>query len=229
MIEWDDYWERYSISKAEKWMVLERDKIIHSCIDRLGSCRKEIVEIGCGYGSNIRLIKRNRSDAECYALDNSSTAIKLIREDIPNAFLSDCRDTPFADNKFNLIFSAGLMEHFRDEKPFLAEMKRILKDDGYLITFVPARFSLWQLYRLSHFGFWQHGYEKSYTYYKLKSLFVCNEFRVIEVLGIDPYSINGFIMKLFNIAFSPIISRSFPKSGYTELCVIAQAHLSSVL
>ena len=129
MIKWDDYWRKYSISKAERWLIFERDKIINTYLNKIylnkiNSSKKEVIEIGCGYGSNIRLIKDGRNDVECYALDNSSVAVELIKEDIPNAFLTDCRSTIFSDNKFDLIFSAGLMEHFRNEKPFLKEMKR---------------------------------------------------------------------------------------------------------
>lgn len=225
MITWDAYWKKYSISKAEKWLILERDKIINTYLDELGSSKKEVIEVGCGYGSNIKLIKESRDDVRCYALDNSDVAIELIKEEIPDAFLSDCRNTPFRSNRFDVIFSAGLMEHFRDERPFLTEMKRILKPNGYLITFVPARYSLWELYQLLHFGMWKHGYEKSYTYSGLKSLSVDNGFRVVEIVGIDPFSINGFIMKLFNIAFSPVVKKSLTKSGYTEFCVVAKKRL----
>lgn len=222
MIEWDNYWKTYSVSKAEGWLILEREKIINRYLNKLESSVKEVIEIGCGYGSNIKLIKTNRNDVECYALDNSRVAIELIKETIPNAFLSDCRKTTFPDDKFDLIFSSGLMEHLEDETPFLREMKRILKDDGYLITFVPAKFSLWKLYQLLHFASWKHGYEKSYTYKGLKSLFVSNGFNVINILGIDPFSLNGFLMKLFNTTFSPIFKKSFLKSGYLEICVIAK-------
>lgn len=230
MNEWDEYWKKYTTSKAEKWLIMERNKIINTYLDKLASLgsrglinqRLKVIEVGCGYGSNTRLIKKNRNDVECYALDNSSVAIELIKEDIPNALLADCRATPFSDGKFDLIFSAGLMEHFRQEAPFLREMKRILKDSGYLITFVPAKYSLWQAYRVAHFGRWQHGYEKAYNYKSLKSVFIHNGFHVIKIMGIDPFSIQGFIMKLFNITFPPILRRSFIKSGYTELYVIAQ-------
>jgi len=222
MIEWDEYWKKYTTSRAEKWLILERDKIINVYLDKLASEKKEVIEVGCGYGTNMRLIKKNRNDVECYALDKSRVAINLIKEDISNAFVADCRATPFPKNKFDLVFSAGLMEHFKQEAHFLSEMKRILKDSGYLITFVPAKYSLWQLYRLAYLNRWQHGYEKAYSYESLKSIFTRNGFHVIKIIGIDPFSINGFIMKLFNVTFSPIICRSFVKSGYTELCVIAK-------
>ncbi|MBI4723312.1 MAG: class I SAM-dependent methyltransferase [Candidatus Stahlbacteria bacterium] len=247
MIEWNEYWQKYSTSKAEKWLILERDKIINYYLDRIVGTKK-VIEVGCGYGTNSRLIMHNRKDVESYALDNSIVAIKRVKEDIRFSFCADCCYTPFTDNKFDVIFSSGLMEHFKDESAFLSEMDRILKDSGYLITFVPAKYSLWQVYRLLHFNKWQHGYEKSYSYEQLEDIFVQHRFNVLKIIGIDPFSINGLIMKLLNISFpagataeagqaglefipegirglrsnSPIIRQSFFRSGYTELCVIAK-------
>ena len=228
MIEWNEYWRRYSMSKAEKWLILERDKIINSYLDRIVGDKK-VIEVGCGYGTNSRLIKHNRKDVECYALDNSLMAIKRVKEDIRLAFCSDCCDTPFQDSKFDVIFSSGLMEHFIDEMAFLSEMHRILKSNGYLITFVPGKYSLWQVYRLLHFNKWQHGYEKAYSYEQLEVIFGKKYgFKVLKIMGIDPLSINGLIMKLFNISFSPIIRQSFFRSGYTELCVVAKISCEQV-
>lgn len=225
MIEWDDYWKDYSISKAEKWLISERDKILNYYLDRMNHLKKEVLEVGCGFGSNLRRISKERKDINSYALDKSIEAIKLIKNVISNAVVSDCISTGFLDKRFDLIYSAGLMEHFTDEVPFLSEMKRILKDDGILITIVPGRYSLWKLYQLLHFGLWQHGYEKSYTYDGLKRLFKDNGLQIIEITGIDPFSIAGFIMKVFNISFNPVIKRTLQRSGYTELCVVARKRL----
>ena len=222
MIEWDEYWKGYTPSKAEKWLISERDKIIGTYLDRIGTPIKKVLEAGCGFGSNLRLINKTRRDVDCYALDNSKQAIKLIGSIIPNTVVSDCRKTGFPDDKFDLVYSAGLMEHFKDEEPFLSEMRRIVKANGYLITIVPARYSLWKLYQVIHFGLWQHGYEKSYTHSELEVLFKKNKFHIVEISGIDPFSITGFIMKLFNVSFDPVIKKSPQKSGYTELCVVAQ-------
>lgn len=222
MKTWDNYWKTYQLSKAEEWLVLERDKILNKYLDQIKSSPKKTIEIGCGYGSNIRLLKNKRNDLECFALDNSRVAIDALKNVIPQSFLADGRVTPFEDKKFDLIYSAGLMEHFPNEKPFLEEMKRILTDNGFLIIFVPAKYSLWKLYQLLHFGHWQHGYEKSYTQKSLQSLLAENGFKIIGVFGLDPFSLNGFIMKLLNIKYSPIIKKSWLKSGYTELCLVAQ-------
>jgi len=222
MIEWDDYWKDYSTSKAEKWLISERDKIINEYLNRSNKKKKKVIEVGCGFGSNLRLLKTTRTDVECYALDMSKEAIKAIKQLIPNSVVADCRKTNFKCKKFDLILSAGLMEHFKNEMPFVREMKRILKDDGLLVTFVPARYSLWQLYQRLHFGLWKHGYEKAYAHNALRKLFSENGFKVIEIRGIDPFSVSGFIMKLFNVSFQPAIRRSPQRSAYTELCVIAQ-------
>ena len=225
MIEWNQYWKRYSLSKAERWLVLQRDKIINAYLDKIVSSEKQIIEIGCGYGSNIRLLKEKRGDVRCYALDNSPVAVNLVRREISDGIVADCRNIPFPQDSFDLVFSAGLMEHFQDETPFLKETKRILKKDGYLITFVPARFSLWKLYQLIHFGLWQHGYEKSYTYRNLNTLFINNGFLPVETTGIDPFSINGVVMKLLDITIPAIMEKSFLRSGYTEICIVCKRRL----
>jgi SAM-dependent methyltransferase len=225
MIEWNQYWKRYSLSKAEKWLILQRNKIINAYLDKIALSEKQVIELGCGYGSNIRLLNKKRGDVRCYALDNSPVAVNLVRGEISDAIVADCRNTPFSRDSFDLVFSAGLMEHFQDETPFLKETKRILKKDGYLITFVPARFSLWKLYQLIHFGLWQHGYEKSYTYRNLNTLFINNGFLPVETIGIDPFSINGVVMKLFDITMPAIVEKSFLRSGYTELCIVCKRRL----
>jgi ubiquinone/menaquinone biosynthesis C-methylase UbiE len=137
MIKWDDYWVSYTVSKAERWLILERDKIINKYLNMIEDSPKNIIEVGCGYGSNLSLIKEARDDVECYALDNSEIAIEKIKERIPNAVLADCLDTKLPDNKFDIIYSAGLMEHFKDESPFLNEMKRILKERA--LSIIPFR------------------------------------------------------------------------------------------
>lgn len=220
MIKWDDYWNKYSISKAEKWLMSQRHEIINKYIDKIPCNKKNIIEMGCGFGSNIRLISKMRNDIIPYALDLSSVAIEKVKEDIKNAYVGDVFKTPFENHKFDIIYSAGLMEHFRNEKPFLKEMKRILKQNGFLITFVPAKYSLWQLFQLLHFGKWKHGYEKAYTYTALRNVMLGQGFNIREISGLDPFSVPGIIMKIFNISFDPPIKHTHVKSGYTEIFVI---------
>lgn len=226
VISWDEYWRAYSASKAEKWLIAERDKILKRYLDRVTTVPKRVLEVGCGFGSNIRMLHHTRKDVCCWALDSSIEAIRAVKEDVPYGVVADCRYTGFPDDSFDLVYSAGLMEHFSDEVPFLEEMKRIMKGSGYLVTIVPARYSLWKLYQLLHFGFWKHGYEKAYSYDGLRRLFRDHGFIIVDIVGIDPFSISGFIMKFLNISFDPPVKRSPQRSAYTELCVIARKRSS---
>ncbi|MFP4521870.1 MAG: class I SAM-dependent methyltransferase [Fibrobacterota bacterium] len=222
MISWDDYWKNYSISKAERWIVRQRHEVICGILDKMTEKPVKVLEIGCGFGSNLRLIKADREDAECTALDNSPVAIEKISEEIPDAVTADCCATGLPDNTYDLIYSSGLMEHFRDETPLIRESRRILKEGGILLTFVPGKISLWQLYRLLHFGNWKHGYEKSYTASSLKNIFTENGFEIEFSGGNDPFSINGFIMKALNVSYNPLFGKSILPSGYSEIYTAAR-------
>ena len=45
---------------------------------------------------------------------------------------------------------------------------------------------------------------------------------LLKNIGLDPFSFNGFLMKLLNISFNPVWKKSFIKSGYTEFGIITK-------
>ncbi len=222
MMSWDDYWKQYSISKAERWMIEERHRKLSGWIDSLGEGRKKVVEIGCGFGSNIRKLREEKPDIETHALDFSEISVERIRGAVDEVHRADCQNTGLPEGHFDFIYSSGLMEHFRDEGPFLREMYRLLRPGGLMATFVPARWSLWQVYQLMHLGNWIHGYEKAYTRRFLRKVVRREGFVVEEEFGLDPFSFNGFVMKLAKTSFEPTWKKSFLPSGYTEICVLTR-------
>ena len=222
MFNWNDFWKGHKISLAETWLMLERDKILNKCLDSMPDRPKNVLEVGCGFANNLKLLQKNRKDVACYGLDNSPEALKQVKPHIENAILGNCENSPFEAGKFDLIYSAGLMEHFKDETAFLKEMRRILKDDGLMVTCVPARYTLWRLHQLLFFCLLGHGYEKSYTHRKLISLFEKTGYDVTDYIGLDPFSIQGALMKVLNISFDPPIKNIPFKSAYTEVCVMTR-------
>ncbi len=225
MMSWDDYWKQYSISKAERWMIGERHQKLMSWIDSLGGDQKRVVEIGCGFGSNIRRLKEERKDIEAHALDFSEISVANIVDSVDQVHRADCQNTGLPEGHFDFIYSSGLMEHFRDEGPFVREMYRILKPGGLMATFVPARWSLWQLYQLMHLGHWIHGYEKAYSRSFLRRVVEREGWKVEEEFGLDPFSFNGFAMKLLNKSFVPFWKNSPLSAGYTEICILTRKPL----
>ena len=80
--------------------------------------------------------------------------------------LGDIFHLPISDEKFDIVFNQGVMEHFRLEgmNPSIAvnEMYRVLKKNGTLIILVPAYYSpLFLVYRFMKFF---HLIEKIWPY-----------------------------------------------------------------
>lgn len=113
------------------------------------------LEVGCG---SARLLARMGRTAplDLVALDPAPNALALARHtarlfDVRMRCVSgDALSLPFADGSFDLVLSGGLLEHFRDPEPVLAEMVRVLKPGGtFYADVVPRKFSF---YRVLEYG-----------------------------------------------------------------------------
>lgn len=220
--DWDRKWETHKTSKAEAWIASRRDRILDRCLDSLPGRKKAVLEVGCGSAINLRRIKNSRADADCWALDSSPVAVERAKKDFPNAAVGDCAKTPFPDGSFDLVYSAGVLEHLPDEAAFFAEMRRILRDGGLLVTFVPARYSLWRVYQLLLHWFAGNDYERAYTYGRLAALTRSGGLAEAGYFGLDPFSVQGAVMKVFNVSFEPPVESTPFRSAYTEICMVAR-------
>ena len=162
MKEWDQFWKEYQTSKAEQYYIMLRDKIIRRGMNKaFNKNNVKILEAGCGFGSNSRMFKKDpRFDVYC--LDLSKEAINAVKKEINNSYVGDIQNMPFKDNTFDVVFSAGVIEHFKNDLQAVNELYRVTKKGGIIVTFVPGRYSLWQLYKLMMGKKWIHGYEKNY-------------------------------------------------------------------
>lgn len=105
------------------------------------------LEVGCG---SARLLCRMGREAplELFAVDNVPTALALA-EATARVFgvqvkpvTGDALALPFETGTFDLVLSGGLLEHFPDPEPVLAEMVRVLKPGGvFYADVVPRRVS----------------------------------------------------------------------------------------
>lgn len=91
--------------------------------------------------------------------------------------------------KFDLIFSDGLFEHFSpdDQNKILKNFSTLLDPDGIIVTFVPNRWSPWQLIRPL---FMPGINETPFTLKGLIALKMQNGLRILESGGINclPFS-----------------------------------------
>ena len=129
---------------------------------------QKIIEVGCGTGRiSLRTAKEG---SHVTVIDSSDQALGVAKK----IFASDCApfracqssifNIPFRANTFDVVWNAGVIEHFTDEERHLAlaEMARICRHNGVIVSMNPNKYSL--LYRLGKFiserlGKWPYGYE----------------------------------------------------------------------
>src|SRR5262249_53541937 len=125
-----------------------------------------VAEVGCGSG---RLLARIGSTlpVTLTAVDYAPAAMELVGQSARvfgveiRPVLADVTGIGFADGSFDLILSGGLLEHFEDPRPALAEMVRILKPGGAIFATVVPR-KLFSLHRPRHLWCGPQVYRTSY-------------------------------------------------------------------
>lgn len=160
----------------------------------------KVLDAGCGSGffSGFFLSR----GCEVTALDYSGQALEMVRkatEGKCTAYLNEDLLDPEWGRKhasqFDLIFTDGLFEHFsmQDQQKILHHFKAVKTKDGLIATFVPNRFSWWEVVR----PFVMPGiHEEPFTLDGLKRMH--QDFTLVESgglnvlpLGVSPESFLG--------------------------------------
>ena len=131
--------------------------------------------------------------AETYAIDISTEIIRGARAGFPQEksrgfIASDVRQIGFKDDTFDLLYSMGTVEHFREYEKALRECRRVLKPGGTAIIGVPNKADPFLRPLLVAFlnsvGLYGYGYEKSFTRKRLEKMLTGAGFQVKAGSGI---------------------------------------------
>ncbi len=100
------------------------------------------LDAACGEGYGAALLARSGATVE--AVDISTQAIEHARQrygQIENLefHVADCTDLPFGDDTFDRIVSFETLEHLSRQDELLAEFRRVLKPDGFLVLSSPDK------------------------------------------------------------------------------------------
>ena len=95
-----------------------------------------IIDLGCGSGGDTLYL--NERGYKVIACDYSEEALSIINKHIPDAKTLNVDLTkalPFEDNSIKIIIADLSLHYFNEAatKDILKEIKRVLKNDGYLI------------------------------------------------------------------------------------------------
>ncbi len=97
----------------------------------------KLLDLGCGPGIHIKeYLKRG---ADCYGVDFSKEMIRLAKKRCPKAKfdVSDIGKLKFGENEFDIVTASLVLDHIKDLKIIIKEIKRVLKRKGLFIFSVP--------------------------------------------------------------------------------------------
>jgi len=148
MVDWQGFYHESAIPEVSA--LLRFDPWQEQLADRIVQCEpKSVLEAGCGYGQTGYLIA-GRPQRQITQLDFQfaplQTARRFFRQGHrPGRFVQgDLLQLPFAGKSFDLVFNAGVLEHFSfaDRCQALAEMVRCVRPGGKVIVALPNHFSI---------------------------------------------------------------------------------------
>jgi ubiquinone/menaquinone biosynthesis C-methylase UbiE len=186
-------WEKQS-KDWEKTLFYSKKTLFLKWLSKISKKTDKILDQGTGIGQytfsaykigfkNIigmdfseELLKKARENA-----DKLKYRVKFVKGDI--------RDMPFSDEAFDVVISAGIIEHVPETGKCVEELARVLKKRGYLLIHVPQKISVFTIIKKiqQFFGTWKCGYEKSFTKKYFSKLLEKNGFEIKE------YFLNPFV------------------------------------
>jgi len=106
---------------------------------------RRVLEVGCGRGSMSAYFAYN--GYYCTLLDSSKSVIDTAKDIFKRHNLSagfnvgDALNLPYNDGSFDLVFSIGLLEHFKDIAVPLSEQIRVLDQGGLFLGYIVPQYN----------------------------------------------------------------------------------------
>ena len=186
--DWNNYW---SLDQTEKFTKVSWSK--RRIIQTLQPFVKKggrALDAGCGSGFFAKYFcdagmtttaVDYSKEALAIAQRLTESRVQVLQMDLVN----DQLQKSFAQ-KFDLIFTDGLFEHFvpADQDKILKNFISVLSDRGVIVTFVPNKWSPWELIRPM---FMPGIEEKPFVMKELRTLHQRNQLAVISDGGVNTF------------------------------------------
>ena len=171
---YERYWQREGESSERGLSVIERQTKLQSAFARLPD-GASILDAGCGTGDFSLFMTQLGFNVT--GVDISATAVARARDAVPARRFEVASleaGLPFAEGEFAAVWCTEVLEHLFDVHTALAELSRVLAQDGLLVLTAPYHGLLKNL-AIALFGFERHynPYLSHIRFYTRKSLREC--------------------------------------------------------
>lgn len=117
----------------------QRAKLIFQEVTKIKP--KKVLDAGCGRGFYINAFPSFKFIEEIHGIDLNENYLMLAKKNCldkrVNIKRANINSLPYPDQYFDLIICSEILEHLKDDKKAIRELKRVLKDNGSLIITVP--------------------------------------------------------------------------------------------
>lgn len=176
---WLNYFKKGEYGETVRSRIAERSgyyDIIQRYADRMNA--PIVLELGCGTGIDINLIKKRSEDVTAIGADISMNSIQValrVCAEFGNSvafFMGDTLSLPLNTGTMDMLFSQGLVEHFENPIEVIREQVRVLRAGGILIVNVPQKHTGYTVMkrRLMRQGKWHLGWETEFSYRDLRQI-----------------------------------------------------------
>lgn len=121
--------------------------ILGGVLMSLSGVSGKILDVGCGGGQFSRAVKKYRPDLEVVGIDAGKDAISYAKKMSKriDCKVADATNLPLKDSEFDAVISIEVLEHIKEYKKMISEIRRVLKPNGVVYLSVSCEKSLWTI------------------------------------------------------------------------------------
>jgi SAM-dependent methyltransferase len=126
--------ERQALDPSTPWW---SEHVARYAFARPFVASRQVLDVACGTGYGLDVLLR--AEARVTGVDLALEAVRAAKCAHPEAraLVADGTKLPFPDRRFDVVVSFETIEHLRHRDRFVAELARVLRDDGLLILSTP--------------------------------------------------------------------------------------------
>ena len=185
----------------------------------------KILDIGCGTGSTIKELERF---GDVLGVDIEPQALYFCKKKgVSKTILAEGNYLPCKDKTFDLVTLFNIIEHIEDDRGFVREVHRVLKDNGKIVIATSAFNFLWSKHDVVN------EHKRRYTKTLLKRL-------IGKQFTVERMTYTNFILFpaiWIGIIFNNIIKRKkdiscdgfYPVPGFINKILLLILKLESIL